>query len=77
MVRLALRCKNAAPYCIYNKNTCLNFKHYFRARNYQHLYESLTRNSSIYESQEIKVKMDDDISQLNDYIIAEVLIFRI
>ena len=38
---------------------------YFSHKKYRRLYENLTRNSSIYESQEIKVNMDEETSDYN------------
>ena len=38
---------------------------YFSHKKYRRLYENLTRNSSIYESQEIKINLDDETSDYN------------
>jgi len=42
-------------------------------KRYKQLYESLTKNSSLYESQEIKMKMDDETSDYNGSVRSQDL----
>ena len=46
---------------------------YFSHKKYRRLYENLTRNSSIYESQEIKINMDEETSDYNGSLKTEDL----
>ena len=45
----------------------------FSHKKYRRLYENLTRNSSIYESQEIKINMDDETSDYNGSLTTQDL----